>query len=518
MPEYLSPGVYIEEIPGPRPIEGVSTTTTGFVGQTERGPSEPQLVTSWTAFLRWYGGPIQESFLPLAVKGFFDNGGKRAFIARVSPKDSAVAKIDVSNLLVSANGAGDWGNKLFIRIAESSNKIAGRFRLTVLYYAVKPDTFVDPFDKANLRDLNRREPDIVEDFDDLFVDPRQPNGVVDRINGASKLIRIKWKEGSSPEKPSDKAFEALQDGLPGAPATADDYIGDPLKSPDQRTGLTALAQINEISLLCAPDGVDKGIGTEINLAVIEQCELLRDRFAILSVSKDEGDVGKVIKIQDTKYGAVYYPWIRVFNPRGPGTQLVPPVGHIAGIYARSDIERGVHKAPANEVVRGIVNVDLPGNEKPLEYTLVKEEHDILNPKGVCVIRDFRSAGRGIRVWGARTMSSDAEWKYINVRRLFIFIEESIEQGTQYVVFEPNDEPTWAAVRRSITAFLTSVWRSGGLMGNTQEEAFFVRCDRTTMTQDDIDNGRLICQIGIAPSKPAEFVIFRFSQKTLELTN
>jgi phage tail sheath protein FI len=180
-----------------------------------------------------------------------------------------------------------------------------------------------------------------------------------------------------------------------------------------------------------------------------------------------------------------------------------------------DVERGVHKAPANEVVRGIVTRDLKNNNKPLEFTLNKREHDILNPRGVNVIRDFRADGRDIRVWGARTMSSDSMWKYVNVRRLFIFIEQSIDRGTQWAVFEPNSEPTWIAVRTSITNFLRTIWRNGALMGTTQDEAFFVKCDRTTMTQDDFDNGRLICLIGVAPVKPAEFVIFRISQKTIE---
>jgi len=205
----------------------------------------------------------------------------------------------------------------------------------------------------------------------------------------------------------------------------------------------------------------------------------------------------------------------VFDPLSQDFILVPPAGHVAGIYARTDIERGVHKAPANEEVRGIITQDLNGSRGPLEFKLTKGDHDILNPRGIDVIRDFRTSRRGVRVWGARTMTSDPEWKYVNVRRLFIFVEESIDQGTQWVVFEPNDEYTWARVRRSITNFLITVWRSGALMGTTQDEAFFVKVDRTTMTQDDLDNGRLICYIGIAPVKPAEFVIFRISQKTAD---
>jgi phage tail sheath protein FI len=180
--------------------------------------------------------------------------------------------------------------------------------------------------------------------------------------------------------------------------------------------------------------------------------------------------------------------------------LIPPGGHIAGVYARSDEARGVHKAPANEIVRGAT---------ALQFPLTKGEQDILNPIGVNVTRTF--PGRGIRVWGARTTSSDPLWKYINVRRLFLFLEESIDEGTQPFVFEPNDEKLWDRVRQTITQFLTRVWRDGALMGTTPEQAFFVKVDRTTMTQDDIDNGRLIVLIGVAPVKPAEFVIFRIAQ-------
>ena len=186
-----------------------------------------------------------------------------------------------------------------------------------------------------------------------------------------------------------------------------------------------------------------------------------------------------------------------------------PSGHLAGIYARVDVERGVHKEPANEVVRGIRFKD------GFVRDVSKREQDLLNPRNINALRNF--PGRGQRVWGARVLTSDASWKYINVRRLFIFVEESIDEGTQWVVFEPNDEPLWARVRATITNFLTTVWRSGALEGTKPEEAFFVKCDLTTMTQADIDNGRLICIIGIAPVKPAEFVIFRIQQKTREAT-
>ena len=209
---------------------------------------------------------------------------------------------------------------------------------------------------------------------------------------------------------------------------------------------------------------------------------------------------------DTKYAALYYPWVRIRDPRpgGDDNMVAPPAGFIAGIYARTDINRGVFKAPANEVIRSI---------RGFEASITKREQDILNPRRINALRYF--PGRGNRVWGARVLTSDDAWKYVPVRRLFIMIEESIDEATQWVVFEPNDERLWSRVRQSIERFLFTQWRLGALFGATADEAFYVVCDRSTMSQDAIDNGQLICEIGIAPVKPAEFVIFRIQQKTLD---
>lgn len=528
MPEYLSPGVYVEELSaGPRPIEGVSTSTAGFAGQTERGPTAPRLCTSWLDYQRWYGSYIDTSYLPFAIKGFFDNGGQRAFVARVHRSDASGANLTLDNLLVSSNGPGEWGNRVFVRIDDPGRADPNRFRLTILYYTTPPPMpLVDPLDLANINDPNFREPDVIEDYDNLGFDPQGSSYVLTTVNGASQLVELEWVDPANPARPANDVFTELATGDDGAAAFGSaEYTGDDGNlaniPPDERTGLAGLEAIDEISLLCVPDHVGSiAIGTPaervtLTNAIINQAERLKDRFAILQIEEGQGIVQNIQPPADTSYAAVYYPWIRVSDPRIQDTLLIPSVGHVAGIYARTDIERGVHKAPANAVVRGIINQDLSGNRKPLEFTIVKGQHDLLNPQGINVIRDFRADGRGIRVWGARTLSSDPMWKYINVRRLFLFVEESIDEGTQWVVFEPNDVPLWAAVRRTITNFLISVWRSGALMGTTQDEAFFVKCDRTTMTQDDIDNGRLICYIGIAPVKPAEFVIFRISQKTAE---
>jgi phage tail sheath protein FI len=291
------------------------------------------------------------------------------------------------------------------------------------------------------------------------------------------------------------------------------YQGVDNIDPLLRTGLFSLKNEEEISLVALPGRVSQFIQD----ALINHCELMRYRFAVLDsepgADPNEGAALPEVQFQrqqfDSKYAALYYPWLRLRNPYPgnpalPGDVSIPPGGHVLGIYARSDVTRGVHKAPANEVIAGI---------RGLQRKLTKGEHDILNPSpvNINVLRDFREQFRGNRVWGARVITSDAEWKYVNVRRLFIYIERSLELGLQWVVFEPNDYDLWARVRRSISDFLTAVWRSGGLMGKTAEEAYFVRCDRTTMTQADIDNGRLIVVIGIAPVKPAEFVIIRIGQ-------
>src|ERR1700757_2079050 len=216
------------------------------------------------------------------------------------------------------------------------------------------------------------------------------------------------------------------------------------------------------------------------------------------------DIQTQRKLYDTKYAAIYYPRISVYDEVSNSDILVPPSGHMAGIYARVDNTRGVWKAPANEVIGGIDSI---------EVKISKGDQDILNPEpnNICCLRDFRAQGRGLRVYGARCITSLTEWKYINVRRLFIFLEASLDLGTQWAVFEPNDEILWNRLIQSVSAFLTTVWREGGLMGSKPEEAFFVKCGYDTMTQDDIDNGRLILLIGVAPVFPAEFVIIRIGQ-------
>ena len=285
------------------------------------------------------------------------------------------------------------------------------------------------------------------------------------------------------------------------------YIGNFADDPDDRSGIQSLENEESISMVAVPGRTD----VSLQNALLNHCEKMRYRFAVLETPRDSNLKAATSHRQnfDTTRGAIYYPWLVVGDSFGEKGDLlrITPSGHVMGIYARTDTTRGVWKAPANEVVRGILQ---------FETALTKGEQDMLNPIGINAFRDFRTANRGMRLWGARTLSSDPEWKYINVRRLFLFLEQSIERGMQFAVFEPNTEMLWATVKQSISNFLIGIWRSGGLEGVKQEEAFFVNVGyNLTMTQTDIDNGRLIVEVGVAPVKPAEFVIIRISQKTRE---
>jgi phage tail sheath protein FI len=347
MVEYRYPGVYVEELSvGPHTIEGVSTSTAGFVGLSGRGP----LLGPLTSFMQFEpaGTDNPGANLALALRGFFDNGGRQCFISQISPRDP----------LESGLGAFDG---------------------------------------------------------------------------------------------------------------------------------------HDVSVVCCPDDT-----TTASAAVMARhCEARKDRVCILQATQAVVSVAAHRPPVQSSYAAYYHPWLEVPSLEGTSKVMVPPCGHIAGVYARNDIEHAVWKAPANEALVGVTGLSQEINET---------DSEMLSASGVDSIRKF--AGQGIRVWGARTTSPDPEWKYINVRRLFLYIEQSLYQGLQWVVFEPNDAALWKAVGASIETFLAKIWRDGGLQGAKPEEAFFVKCDRETMTQTDIDNGRMICLIGVAPLKPAEFVILR----------
>ena len=311
--------------------------------------------------------------------------------------------------------------------------------------------------------------------------------------------------GDDGEIPGDEGYAGIED-----PAGFTDYIGDPLLLP--KNGLLAFEGVDDISIVAAPgytfgyadqgDPYDRVLG--IQNAVINHCEKMRYRIAVLDTPEAflPTQALNFRNLRSSKYAAMYYPWVTVANPLGEGRLTLPPSGFIAGIYARNDIEHAVFKAPANEVVRSAID---------FEVRLNKAQQELLNPEGVNCLRYF--PGHGFLVWGARTISDDPEWKYVNVRRYFAYLERTIDRGTQWVVFEPNGPQLWDNVRRTVEDFLFNEWKMGALLGDKAEQAYFVRCDRSTMTQNDLDNGRLVCLIGVAVVKPAEFVIFRIGQWT-----
>ncbi|MGW0809044.1 phage tail sheath family protein [Nonomuraea sp. NPDC002799] len=399
-------------------------------------------------------------------------------------------------------------------------------RLTTLYVqsvagdevTFTADTPADVFDNDRLYlvegrvDTSFDDPgggSVTETFSNLRLSGDSPSSVAATLASRSRLVRATVRDTindltlfPTPARGSALSLDGGSDGYEAL--TVADFVGSDGGS-GRRTGIVALEDIDEVAI-CAVPGVWSGT---VESALVTHCELLKDRFAILDPQDglDLEDIQMFREVFDTKYAALYYPWLVANDPSTNQFVEVPPSGHLAGIYARVDTERGVHKAPANVVIRGIRPAD------GLAQDVTKRHQDLLNPKGINALRFF--PGLGQRVWGARTLSSDTSWKYVNVRRLFLFLEESIDEGTQWVVFEPNDESLWALVRQTVSNFLTTVWRSGALAGTTADEAFFVTCDRSTMTDDDIANGRLICLIGVAPVFPAEFVIFRIQQKTRE---
>ncbi|MBW4484544.1 MAG: phage tail sheath subtilisin-like domain-containing protein [Tildeniella torsiva UHER 1998/13D] len=631
MPEYLAPGVYVEETSfRAKSIEGVSTSTAGFVGLTRRGPvanpdsgNSPELLTSFGDFERIYGGldgltVTQTSgqatllnYLAHGVRAFFNEGGARLYVSRVflappapagggaggaggappAPTDGrARVTLTVPAAGGGAGGAGGGGGAG--GAAAETIGIVARFpgaayNGTISFRAVEAPASARTMDTAPVGTLLR------------LVTPAAGGGAGGGAATPTTAYYVKGvagfgradggTDGTSPfpfdDEGATRAFfltlnvitadvegnalvyEGLGFGDNHPQALEQVLVAEPTRRSDQLQNLYAVDLSSGVSgfelfrtlfenaalldeegnrVVSLTGGTDGGEPTQAafeaalaELAMVEDisivaapgCSVLTDyngiqgalishaeqrkayRSAILDTPPEQTvTAAREIKSRlDSKYAALYFPWVRVSNPLfRPGDASIPaeislpPSGFMAGIYARNDIERGVFKAPANEVVRSALRF-----EREVNFA----EQESLNPFGVNCLRFF--PGRGYRVWGARTISSDPEWKYVNVRRYFNYLEQSIDRGTQWAVFEPNGTRLWTNVRDTIAAFLYNEWITGALLGATPQEAFFVRCDRSTMTQNDLDNGRLICLIGVAVLKPAEFVIFRIGQKTAD---
>ena len=636
MPEYLAPGVFVEEVSfRSKSIEGVSTTTTGFVGPTRYGPLdiEPEIITSLVEFERTYGGREKlvwgdtgevDNYLWHGVRAFFEEGGKRLYVSRVftpldendpwsghasgglpgSPSPLAVfarfpglfgdARITFTfkmgqSVLINDGGAPGVRSLLdrdvvWIRSAGSASSpsiaegyylalhdsvnetwafsstgddlatadvalaelVPGSHELRIIIVSVS----VAPLDSATVPPFT--SPDLPLDpdhkragspdslFDYFSEDPASINrartlpivfrsadiaGFDTGVEVLNAFFNADPNLGGSPPSGLQAALEdpdsspaerrlaiVISGGNDGNRPQADEYAGL-TTADDRKTGLVAFEDLEDISIVAAPGSTylyeDPGYGPTartIVRALIRHAERMKYRIAVLDCGDDQAisEVRAMRAQLDSTYGALYYPWIRVLDPLTQREIYVPPSGFVAGIYARNDDERAVYKAPANEVV----NLALG-----FERFLNKAQQEVLNPEGINCFRFFE--GRGMRLWGARTISSDPEWKYVNLRRYFAYVERSIDKGTQWAVFEPNGERLWANVRRTVEDFLLNEFQNGALLGDKPEKAFFVKCDRSTMSQNDLDNGRLICLVGLAPLRPAEFVIFRIGQWTAD---
>jgi phage tail sheath protein FI len=496
MGEKQAPGIYIEEPnTGPRPIQGVGTAVAAFVGRVAwRGdwgskwgadpklPKGPIAISSWTAYATYFqtqedlGAAWSADYLGNAVYGWFQNGGRKCYIVpvgRLGASGAVEVSTAIGELAFIATPKANVKD-LAVEVKETPGKDGNAASYTI-----------------RLSSGNKKE-ELVKDA---------PVGAGWLNEGAKALTLASIDSRDKAPQPGTAQSKV------SVPATAD-FQG---KAAD-RSGIAGLEVIDEVTMVACPSiwepEVRKALEPDgviaVQKALVEHCERLRDRMAILDCPPDVSDVGvtewvtKKLNLPSA-FAAFYYPWVKIASP---DSAPVPPCGHIAGIWARSDGERGVHKAPANEIVRGAIGP---------ESTITMAEQESLNPIGINCIRQF--TGRGTLVWGARTLAAkaDARWRYINVRRLFNYVEESIEEGTQWVVFEPNDRSLWAKVTRDITGFLTRVWRDGALFGATAEQAFYVKCDDELNPPEVRDAGQLIIEIGLAPVKPAEFIIIRFTQ-------
>ena len=417
MPNYQTPGVYVEEVEsGSKPIEAGATNIVGFLGIAEKGPvNEAVLVTNWTQYTKTFGGMHKAGWLGHAVYQFFQNGGTKCYINNLAEPMAQKPKTEVKTEKNDKNGKKSEENAVSTENAQT------------------PQSELD--------------------------------GAIRNPDNIAKLIIGK-----------------------------DEGVG-------KRSGLYLFDEIQDISIVSAPGVTDPAAQD----AILSHCERNRFRVAVLDSPETlAGGIDTMPKPRDSIMGSYYFPWIEMYDVVQDKNVYAPPSGGICGIYGRVDGARGVHKAPANELFRTALG---------LKYNLTDAEQELLNPKGVNCIRSF--PGRGIRVWGARTISSNPEWRYVNIRRLFCMVEQAIQNGTSWVVFEPNTKDTWKKLARTATAFLLNIWRDGMLVGDTPEQAFYVRCDEELNPPESVDAGYVVCEIGLAPAKPAEFVVFRISQKSNE---
>jgi phage tail sheath protein FI len=513
MPSYLHPGVYIEEIPsGSKPIEGVSTSTTAFIGSTFRGPvNSPTLIGSWDEYIAQFGDFNQrtgieneEDVTALAVRAYYQNGGRAAYICRLlaSSPEPVAATVTLSNvdgavLEVSASSPGAWANNLAVAVYDKG---------TVFDFVV-----------GTVNDDDEFFPVDGEKFKGLSLTETEDNFIEKVVNNSSRLVTVTLAEDASgfptfnnPDSniPAERFSVFTILGV-GEAAEVDDY---------NSFYTTRLRKVSDVSIIVLPGQFmpANGAGNEIIASTINHCEATMSRVLIVDVEnvelEDAGDVNDIV-LPTSTYSVLYYPWVTInnplfnpdTNPTAATTINIAPSAIAAGIWTKIDGTRGVWKAPAGVETR----LNIAGTAFDVEDL----EQDFLNPLGVNCVR--KRPGYGPVLWGSRTLATKAnpEWRYIPVRRTAIFIEQSIYNGIQWAVFEPNDHPLWSSLRANIASFMNGLFRAGAFQGKTAEDAYFVRCGLgDTMTQGDIDRGQVIIVVGFAPLKPAEFVILRLQQK------
>jgi hypothetical protein len=536
--DYFAPGVYIEEIDrGSRPIDGVQTNIGGFIGFTEdvRGGAElykPMLVTSWNQYLQYFskqgsdGFTDFDAYLPFAVNGWFLNGGGRCWVMSIGTQLPGTKAPELA----------ESGLKLPTR----SNRPSLGFTLNPQEYEngrvevrVEGSTPIPPTDENAESPIDTgeffsvvisRDGEELERHDHLSMNPEVEAAagtfVLEALRDSEYVLAVDMSQTGQPlaRRPANGSYEL---NPPIVPSTPDRFSRDIQGVRDDRTGVQGLCEIDEITMLACPDLMRVYQARLMNLdqvhgimeLMVSLCENATpnpaNRMVVLDTPPDKLKPQQVAHWMQSEfnrrsmYAALYYPWFKVPNPRNGGKPImVPPCGHVMGVWSRTDETRGVYKAPANETPRGVIG---------LAYETNFREQELLNPIGINCIRTFPN--RGIKIWGARTLvePDKTEWRYINVRRLISYIEKSIELGTQWVVFEPNDEDLWARVRRTVSNFLERLWREGALFGSSPEEAFYVKCDGDINTPDTMILGRLYVEVGICPVRPAEFVVFRISQ-------
>lgn len=570
------PGVYISHVEAiNRSFVLGDTRVTGFVGLAAKGPLDvPMRITSWDEYVEIYGN-VDVGYLSNSVEGFFLNGGGACYVVRVAhrARGEEVPGIDHAfsaervvkdawdkpTMRVRARTEGRWGNNIWVRFAQGTGAKAlltsdlevgsgeavvnvtrgfERGSLVRIYDRLASDYVVltEVADRlirwSALTPINRRYRaagptylevielevhaalrDRRETFRALQLHESSRRYIGRILQDESRLIVVDNLESKSPwphNLPRAEAAAKLASGRDGADlVTPEDLIGYDF-GPGERAGLMALAAIDEIAMLCVPDAMIFPIrkpGPEGDLAaqrvhdsMISICENQKDRFAILDCpqTRDVEVVRRWRRRTDSSYAAYYWPWVGIVEPDGRLT-INPASGHMAGLYARAETEHGVHKAPANVPIQGIVD---------LSVRITEDDQGMLNAEAINCFRQ----SRGIRPWGARTASSDISWRYVNVRRLFIMLRRALEEGSRWVVFEPNTPNTWDTLKTRVRSFLEKLYEKGMFSGGSPEESFYVKCDAETNPPDLQDLGMLVIEVGVAPAIPAEFIVIRVTQK------